>query len=132
MVEDKWQARGILPGWEEAVLTNHIAEKTFGITTKEHKQLKSLKHQDLHEHYTNIERALINLSEAAAHEFTVQRDSHSFEGIQMDAMDGGRIGGRARADLESCGLNVVSEQNYLEKPKKQADQPLLLGEGEDN
>ncbi len=117
-VISQWQIRGIIAGWEYAVLTNRISEETFGITTKDHKDLKGLKKQDLREHYTEIEHALINLSEAAAHEFTVQRDSQGFELIQQDAIDGGRVGGRARADLESQGLKVVSEQNYLEKPKQ--------------
>jgi hypothetical protein len=117
---NEWQVRGIVAGWEYAVLTNRISEETFGILTQSHKDLKGLKKQDLREHYTDIEHALINLSEAAAHEFTVQRDSYGFEPIQQDAIDGGRIGGRARADLEAQGLKVVSEQNYLpEKKKKQ-------------
>ncbi|MBV9229292.1 MAG: hypothetical protein JOZ18_08255 [Chloroflexi bacterium] len=104
--------------FEQAVLTNHISEKTFGITTKDHKDLKGLKNEDMREHYTTIEHALINLSEVAAHEFTVQRDSRSFERIQQDAIDGGKVGGRARANLESQGLKVVSEQNYLDTTKK--------------
>ncbi len=117
---DEWQVRGIVAGWEYAVLTNRISEETFGITTKDHRDLKRLKKQDLREHYTDIEHALINLSEAAAHEFTVQRDSQGFERIQQDAIDGGRVGGRARADLESQGLKVVSDQNYLasQQPKR--------------
>jgi DNA-damage-inducible protein D len=115
---NEWQVRGIVAGWEYAVLTNRISEETFGITTGDHKDLKGLKRQDLREHYTEIEHALINLSEAASHEFTVQRDSQGFECIQQDAIDGGRVGGRARTDLESQGLKVVSEQNYLEKPKR--------------
>lgn len=120
---NEWQIRGIVAGWEYAVLTNRISEETFGITTKDHKDLKGLKRQDLREHYTEIEHALINLSEAATHEFTVQRDSQGFELIQQDAIDGGRVGGRARADLESQGLKVVSNQNYLEQPKqKQGEQ----------
>lgn len=131
---DEWQVRGIVAGWEYAVLTNHISEETFGITTKDHKELKGLKKQDLREHYTDIEHALINLSEAASHEFTVQRDSHGFERIQQDAIDGGRVGGRARADLESQGLKVVSDQNYLDtskqkrvaRKKQQDQQPSLF------
>jgi len=123
---NEWQIRGIVSSWEYAVLTNRISEETFGITTKDHKALKGLKNQDLREHYTDIEHALINLSEAAAHEFTVQRNSYGFERIQQDAIDGGKVGGRARADLESQGLKVVSEQNFLnaEKPERQiAEKP---------
>jgi DNA-damage-inducible protein D len=131
---DEWQVRGIVAGWEYAVLTNRISEETFGITAKDHKELKGLKKQDLREHYTDIEHALINLSEAASHEFTVQRDSHGFERIQQDAIDGGRVGGRARADLESQGLKVVSDQNYLDtnkqkrvaRKKQQDQQPSLF------
>ncbi len=118
----EWQIRGIVEGWEYAVLTNRISEETFGITTNAHRTLKKLKNQDLREHYTDIEQALINLSEAASHEFTVQRDSRGFERIQRDAIDGGRVGGRARADLEAQGLKVVSDQNFLEAetPKRAA------------
>ncbi len=127
---NEWQIRGIISGREFAILTNHISEETFGIPTQSHRDLKGLKKQDLREHYTDIEHALINLSEAATHEFTVQRDSRGFEPIQQDAIDGGRVGGRARADLESQGLKVVSEQNFLpaKKKSKKAIQPPLLPE----
>src|SRR6266536_1212871 len=115
---NEWQIRGIVAGWEYGVLTNRISEETFGITTKDHKDFKGLKKQDLREHYTDIEHALINLSETAAHEFTVKRDTYGFELIQQDAIDGGRVGGRARTDLESQGLKVVSDQNYLDTTKQ--------------
>jgi DNA-damage-inducible protein D len=125
----EWKLRGIVASWEYAILTNHISDETFGITTNDHREVKGLKKQDLREHYTEIEHALINLSEAASHEFTVQRDSQGFNRIRQDAIDGGKVGGRARADLESQGLKVVSEQNYLEQPKqKQVDQPSLFDE----
>lgn len=78
---NEWQLRGIVSGWEYAILANRISEETFGITTKSHRDIKHLKKEDLREHYTDIEHALINLSEAATHEFTVQRDSHGFERI---------------------------------------------------
>ena len=39
---NEWQVRGIVTGWEYAVLTNHISEETFGIPTKSHKDLKGL------------------------------------------------------------------------------------------
>ncbi|HTI14198.1 MAG TPA: BRO family protein [Dictyobacter sp.] len=110
---DQWQIRGIVAGWEYAILTNRISEETFGIPTREHKEKKGLKRQDLREHYTVLEHALINLSEAATHEFTEQRNSYGFDQIQQDALDGGRVGGRARKDLEQQGLKVVSEQNFL-------------------
>ena len=129
---NEWRLRGIVSSWEYAVLTNRISDETFGITTNEHKSLKGLKNQDLREHYTEIEHALINLSEAASHEFTVQRDSHGFESIQQDAVDGGRVGGRARADLEAQGLKVVNSQNYLKPPEqKQIAQPSLFDEAEE-
>jgi DNA-damage-inducible protein D len=131
----EWQLRGIVTGWEFAVLTNRISDETFGITTNQHRTLKKLKKEDLREHYTDIEHALINLSEAASHEFTVQRDSEGFEQIQKDAIDGGKVGGRARADLESQGLKVVSPQNFLDQPKDKKqkklpapDQPTLFDE----
>jgi len=126
-MSEEWLRRGIISAWEYAVIINHISEKTFGATTRDHKVPKSLD-----EHYTAIEHALINLSEAAAHEFTVQRDSHGFERIQQDAIDGGQVGGRARADLESQGLTVVSKQNYLKPPEqKQLSQHSLFDEAEE-
>ncbi len=117
----EWYLRGIISGWEYVVLTNRISDETFGITTNNHRNHRELKNQDLREHYTDIEQALMNLSEVASHEFTVQRNSYGFERIQQDAIDGGKVGGHARADLESQGLKVVSEQNYLntEKPQPQ-------------
>src|SRR5215472_5173871 len=44
---NEWHIRGIVAGWEYAILNNRISEETFGITTKDHKDLKGLKGQDL-------------------------------------------------------------------------------------
>ena len=120
---DQWQFRGLVASWEYGVLTNRISEETFGISTREHKEIKELGKEDLREHYTVLEHALMNLSEAATYEFSDQRNSHGFDQLQRDALDGGRVGGRARQDLESQGLQVVSNQNFLSAPKKNLPAP---------
>jgi DNA-damage-inducible protein D len=48
---DEWQQRGVKEAQEYAILTATIAQKTFGLTPTEHKDIKGLERQNLRDHY---------------------------------------------------------------------------------
>lgn len=51
----EWNERGVAPGQEFATLTNIISQETFGVSVSKHKEIKSLKKENLRDNMTNIE-----------------------------------------------------------------------------
>ena len=58
---DEWENRGVKEGLEFAILTNEITEAWAGLTTKQYKQLKGLKKQNLRDNMTNLELVLFKI-----------------------------------------------------------------------
>lgn len=52
---DEWEKRGLKEGQHFAPLTDIITQSWAGMTTKEYKQLKGLKKENLRDNMTNIE-----------------------------------------------------------------------------
>jgi hypothetical protein len=60
---DEWENRGVQKGQEFAILTDDITQAWSGYTTKEYKQFKDLKKENLRDHMTNLELVLNMLAE---------------------------------------------------------------------
>jgi hypothetical protein len=105
-------------------MTNTIHEGTFAIGVAGHKEFKSLARRDnLRDHMSPIELALLSLGEATAIELHRDRDSQGFGELKRDATDAGATAGRARQVIEQdLGRPVVSAQNYrgLKRPAERA------------
>ncbi|HEX2913536.1 MAG TPA: Bro-N domain-containing protein [Chloroflexia bacterium] len=130
---DEWKERGAKEGVEYAVLTNEIHQGTFELSVQAHKHYKLLPvKSNLRDHMTGVELALISLGEATATMFHRERDSKGFEKLKQDATDAGGAAGAARRALEErVGHSVVSQENYLPKPKEQSNKQLsMFDEGE--
>lgn len=65
---DEWDKGGIKKGLEYAILTDEITKAWAGLTTKEYKQLKNLKKENLRDNMTNMELILNMLAEASTTE----------------------------------------------------------------
>lgn len=117
---DEWKFRGAEDGREYAVLTNEIHTGTFALAVQAHKTYKLLPpEENLRNHMTPIELALLSLSEASCIEFHRDRDSQGFPDLQRDAKDAGEIGGDARKLIEQrMQKSVVSSNNYLNNTSK--------------
>jgi len=70
---DEWENRGVKEGLEFAILTNEITEAWAGLTTKQYKQLKGLKKQNLRDNMTNLELVLNMLAETATTEISQKK-----------------------------------------------------------
>lgn len=115
---DEWSERGANEGQEFAVLTNIINKNTFGVTIAEHKEIKSLKKENLRDHETNLELALTTLGEATSAELHRNRDTQGFEKLQEDASEAGKIAGNSRREIEKkLGRSVVTSENFLSQTK---------------
>ena len=75
---DEWQ-RGGVSGMQYASLTDIITKEWSGRTTKQYKQLKGLKKENLRDNMTNVELALNTLAEASAAEISKQQDPKGFQ-----------------------------------------------------
>ncbi|MCH5175723.1 MAG: Bro-N domain-containing protein [Prevotellaceae bacterium] len=121
---DEWQRTGVHEGIEYASLTDIITREWSGFTTKQYKQHKGLKKENLRDNMTNLEIALNILAEASATELSKQRNPHGYKQQTEVAKDGGSVAKAARNQLENqLGRSIISQSkasDYLlpEKPKE--------------
>ena len=123
---DEWKRTGVQEGLEYASLTDIITREWSGFTTKQFKQFKGLKKENLRDNMTNLEIALNILAEASATELSKQRDPKGFNAQTQVAKDGGSVAKAARNQLESkLGRSIISNA-------KASDILLPEGSEEDN
>ena len=105
---DEWQRNGIT-GTQFASLTDIITKEWSGRTTKEYKNLKGLKKENLRDNMTNVELALNILAEASTTEISKERNPKGFNQNAKIAKSGGSVAKAARLQLESqLGRSVIS------------------------
>jgi hypothetical protein len=116
---DEWDLRGVKKGLEYAILTNEITEAWAGITTKEYKNLKDLKKENLRDNMTNLELVLSMLAEATTTEISKEKKPNTFSESKKIAKQGGTIAGNTRKEIEEkTGKNVISSLNAKELGEK--------------
>lgn len=109
---DEWKARGVEEGVQFATLTDIITKTWSGNTTKEYKQLKGLKKENLRDNMTNTELILNMLAEASAKEISQSVEPETLEENKIVAIQGGDVARVAREKLESqTGRKVVTSLN---------------------
>ena len=106
---DEWKRTGVKEGVEYATLTDIITQQWSGFTTKEYKQYKGLKKENLRDNMTNLEMAFNILAEASTTELSKQRDPQGVEEQKKVAKEGGSVAKVARKQLETqLGRSVIS------------------------
>ncbi len=109
---DEWENRGVQKGQEFAILTDEITKAWSGITTKQFRNLKELKKENLRDHMTNLELVLNMLAEATTTEISKEKNPKTFEDSRIIAKQGGTIAGNTRKEIEEkTGKKVVTSQN---------------------
>lgn len=112
---DEWERAGITDKIQYASLTDIITREWSGKSTKQYKQYKGLKKENLRDNMTNIELALNILAEASTTEISKSKNPKGFKQSANVAREGGKIAGDARKQLEKrVGHSVIS-------PSKAAD-----------
>ena len=108
---DEWQKRGVEKGREYAILTDEISRAWSGMTTRQYKQLKGLKKENLRDNMTDLELVLTMLAEASATDISKAAKPQGFAENQDVARQGGEVAGIARQALEArTGKPVISSQ----------------------
>ena len=122
---DEWRRTGVHEGLEYASLTDIITREWSGFTTKQYKQHKGLKKENLRDNMTNLEIALNILAEASTTEISKQRDPKGFHQQKKVAKEGGSVAKAARKQLESkLGRSVISNEkasDYLLPEKNEEE-----------
>jgi hypothetical protein len=88
---DEWEKRGVKKGLEFAILTDEITKAWSGLTTKEYKNLKHLKKENLRDHMSNLELVLTMLSEATTTEISKEKKPKTLNENKIIANQGGTI-----------------------------------------
>ena len=109
---DEWDARGVQKGVEYAILTDEISHAWSGMSTRQYKNLKGLKKENLRDNMTTLELVLNMLAEATTTEISKQKTPETFsENIDV-ARAGGKVAGDARKAIESqTGVPVITSKN---------------------
>ena len=115
---DAWQDHGVKEGREYAILTNEITRAWSGMSTRQYKDFKRLKKENLRDNMTTLELVLNMLAEATTTELTQATDPQGLEEIKAVAREGGSIAGNARRDIEArTGRPVITAQNAMDLKK---------------
>ena len=115
---DEWETRGV-KGEEYAILTDDITKAWSGFSTKQYKQFKDLKKENLRDHMTNLELVLNMLAEASTTEISKDKHPETFEENRKVARQGGNVAKAARKQLEdTTNKNVVTRQNAKRLPQQ--------------
>ena len=109
---DEWDARGVQKGVEYAILTDEISRAWSGMSTRQYKNLKGLKKENLRDNMTTLELVLNMLAEATTTQFSKDRKPTTFQENLAVAKAGGQVAGRTRKDIESqSNTPVISSKN---------------------
>lgn len=107
---DEWKRTGVQEGLEFASLTDIITREWSGFTTKQYKNYKGLKKENLRDNMTNLEIALNILAEASATEISKDRNPKGYNAQTQVAKEGGSVAKAARKQLESkLGRSVITK-----------------------
>ena len=108
----EWQERGVQQGKEYAILTDEITKAWSGMSTRQYKQLKGLKKENLRDNMSTMEIVLNMLAEATTTELSKAHQPEGFSESQAIARRGGSYAGRVRQDIEKdTGRPVITSQN---------------------
>ena len=112
---DSWQDHGVKGGNEYAILTNEISKAWSGMTTREYKDFKGLKKENLRDNMSTTELILNMLAETATKDIAEATNPQGLDENKQVAQDGGSIAGDARKSIEArTGKPVITSKNAID------------------
>ena len=112
---DTWQDHGVKAGNEYAILTNEISKAWSGMTTREYKDFKGLKKENLRDNMSTTELILHMLAETATKDIAEATNPQGLDENKQVAQDGGSIAGDARKSIEArTGKPVITSKNAID------------------
>ena len=127
---DEWDKRGVQKGIEYAILTDEITKAWSGMKTREYKNFKGLRKENLRDNMSTLELVLNMLAEATTTEISKKENPRNFDDNVKIAREGGTIAGDTRKAIENrTGAPVITAQNAAELNRVVKD--LIEGIAED-
>jgi hypothetical protein len=115
---DYWKESGVEKSDEFAFLTNIIHQEWTGLTVKNHKDLKSLKTQNLRDHMSEAELIFTALAELSTRQIAETDEAKGVSENAKAGKKGGKIAKDARLALEEkTGKKVITGENFLPPAK---------------
>lgn len=112
---DTWQDHGVKGGNEYAILTNEISKAWSGMMTREYKDFKGLKKENLRDNMSTTELILNMLAETATKDIAEATNPQGLDENKQVAQDGGSIAGDARKSIEArTGKPVITSKNAID------------------
>ena len=109
---DEWDARGVQMGKEYAILTDEITKAWSDMNTRQYKNLKGLKKENLRDNMTTLELVLNMLAEATTAEISKQKAPEGLRENVEVARSGGKVAGDTRKAIEQqTGVPVITSKN---------------------
>lgn len=109
---DEWQKSGVQPGREYAILTDEITRAWSGMSTRQYKNLKGLKKENLRDNMSDMELILNMLAESTSTEISKNENPSSFAESKSIAKRGGKAALEARKAVElQTGKSVITKKN---------------------
>lgn len=109
---DEWKRCGLEEGVQFATLTDIIYKTWSDHTSKEYKQFKNLRKENLRDNMTNRELVLNMLAELSTKDISEATDPQKMTDHIVVAQQGGEVARNARLELElKTGKKVVSSLN---------------------
>ena len=126
---DEWKCGGMQEERDYAILTDIISKAWSGMTTREYKQHKGLRKENLRDNMTNVELMLNGLAEAAATELSQRENPQGFQENAQIAQRGGHVAHVAREQLEhELGATVISSKRAVHFTAPPDELPLHMDE----
>lgn len=130
---DSWQNHGVKEGMEYAILTNEISKAWSGMTTRQYKDLKDLKKENLRDNMSTTELILNMLAETATKDIAESTNPQGLEENKKVAKRGGSIAGNARKEIEAeTGKPVITSKNAIDFGKLIDDVTKTIDKGDKN
>ena len=109
---DEWQRSGIEDTRDFATLTDIMTKEWSGKTTREYKNFKGLKKENLRDHMTNMELVLNMLAEVSATDLSKETDPIGMAESAKVAKQGGSVAKAARQQYEKqSGKKAITPLN---------------------
>ena len=119
---DQWKSHGVQQGKEYAILTDEITRAWSGMSTRQYKNLKGLKKENLRDNMSTLELVLNMLAEATTTELTKVQNPRGLQQNREVAKEGGTVAGNARKDIEQrTGQPVITAENRTQLSKVVTD-----------
>ena len=126
---DEWEKRGVNDKRDFAILTDEITRAWSGKTTRQYKEFKGLKKENLRDNMTNVELVLNMLAEVSTTDISRQDEPETMEQHKKVAQRGGSVAKSARVQYEKqtgkkavTPLNAKSFKSLADKNQHDGDE----------